>query len=396
MDSHPWWVRLLLACYPRGYRERHGREIANAIDACLERERAAGAAGALTRVRLAIDSVTAALLVRRDQSPRRARRTDRGDSVMQSLRNDLRQAIRPHTRAPQFSAQVNATHALAIGANTAIFSVVNAVLMRSLPYAEPERLVMLYEGVGTRLERPFGFSAPDLVAFRERARSYDALAAFRCLEVELSGVDQPERVAAARISASLMEVLGVAPALGRTFTAVEDSGRQPVAILSDGLWRRKFNSDPSLVGGTISLDRRVYTVVGVMPAGFSFPNRGPVLNNIPAEVFVPISFSDAELRAFGAMYNNSVVARLKQGVTAQQADTEAAALAKQIVADVYPPVLRDNGFSVMATARPLREEVVGNVRRLLVVLLAAVGVLLLIACADIACLMLTRAGASCG
>src|SRR5204862_6031890 len=128
--------------------------------------------------------------------------------------------------------------------NTAIFSVVNGVLLRGLPYRQPDRLVMLYEGIASE-PAPFGFSAPDLVAFRERARSYETLAAFRTAEFELSGIARPERISAARISASLTGVLGVAPALGRGFTDAEDAGRQPVAILSDGLWRHAFGADPS-------------------------------------------------------------------------------------------------------------------------------------------------------
>ena len=207
--------------------------------------------------------------------------------------------------------------------------------------------------------------------------------------MELSGVAQPERVPAAKISASLPAVLGVTPALGRAFTETEDTGRQPVAILSDGLWRRAFGADPSIVGKTVSLDRRPYTIVGVMPRGFTFPNRGPHLNNIPAELFVPIAFSPGELRAFGSFFNHSVVGRLKPGVTPQQADGEAGAIVKQLVAEVYPAELR--GMPLVAHAVPMRDDIVGKVERVLVVLLAAVAVLLLIACADIACLMLTRA-----
>ena len=245
--------------------------------------------------------------------------------MLQSVLYDVRHASRMLRRAPLFSALVIATLALAIGANTAIFSVVNGVLLRSLPYAQPDRLVILYEAIGSM--EPFGFSAPDLVAFRERARSYEGLAAFRSVEFELSGVDQPERVAAARISASLMDVLGVAPSLGRAFTATEDTGRQPVAILSDALWRRKFGADPAIVGKAVSLDRRAYTIVGVMPSGFTFPERGPRVNNVPADVYVPVSFTAIELGGFGMMYNNSVVARLKPGVSLRQAGAEAAAVA---------------------------------------------------------------------
>ena len=385
MARRPFWIAALLRLYPPACRERYGDELAAAMRACAARERAAGTSPPLIALRLLFDAASAATLMRRDRTPP-------GDPLMRSILHDVRHAFRLLRRAPLFSALVITTLALAVGANTAIFSVINGVLLRPLPYADPDRLVILYERVGSFTE-PFGFSAPDFAAFQQRARSYESLAAFRSVEVELSGVEQPERIAAARVSASLMDVLGVAPALGRGFTPAEDTGREPVAILSDGLWRRKFGGDPSLVGKSVSLDRRAYTVVGIMPPRFSFPNRGPKLNNVPAEIFVPISFTDSQLRSFGAMFNNSVVGRLTAGVTPQQANAEAASVAKQILADVYPADLREMGFSVIATVTPMQEEVVGNVRRLLVILLAAVGVLLLIACADIACLMLTRAAA---
>jgi putative ABC transport system permease protein len=390
----------LLRLYPRDYRDRHDAELSAAMHACVERERRAGASRVLTAIRIAVDAITSAVLMRRDararSTPHLALSTEHpalstGDPLMQSLLYDLRYGVRHLSRAPLFSALVIATLALAIGANTAIFSVVNGVLLRALPYSQPDRLVLLYEGLGT--PRPFGFSAPDLVGFRERARSYDGLAAYRNGEFELSGVDQPERINAVKVSASLMDVLGVPPALGRPFTNEQDTGRQPAAILSDGLWRRKFGSDTSIVGKPVLLDRRAYTVVGVMPAGFTFPNRGPHLNNIPADVYVPISFTNAELGGFGSMYNNTVVARLKPGVTAQQAGAEAATVAKQIVAELYPAQLREMGISPTVVVLPMRDEVVGDVSRILYVLLAAVGVVLLIACADIACLMLTRAAA---
>jgi predicted permease len=401
------WVGALLRLYPREYRERHGDELASAMRGCAARERAAGAGVLATALRLIADALVSALLVRVDRRrtrrvhPARAAHLPRPthlahpahprESAMHSLLYDVRHAFRVFVRAPFFSALVVATLALAIGANTAIFSVVNGVLLRALPYDHPDRLVLLYEAIGSM--KPFGFSPPDVVAFRERARSYDGLAAFRSVEFELSGIDRPERIDAAKISASLMDVLGARPALGRTFTAEEDAGRQPVAILTDGLWRRAFGGDPSIVGKPVRLDRAAYTVVGVMPAGFTFPDRGPHVNNVPADLYVPISFTDVELGAFGGMYNNTLLGRLKPDVTIEQAAGEGAAIAKRIVAELYPAALRDNGFSVTATARPMREEVVGGIRPLLVVLLAAVAVLLLIACADIACLMLTRAAA---
>jgi len=284
------------------------------------------------------------------------------------------------------------TLALGIGANTAIFSVVNGVLLRALPYHEPDRLVVLYEGVVPG-QPPFGFSAPDYAGFRDRAGSFDGLAAFRSVEYELSGVDQPERISGARISASLFAVLGTPLPLGRAFTAEEDAGQQPVAILSNGLWRRKFGADRAIVGKSLTLDRRAYTVVGVTPPYLTFPNRGPSMNNVPADVYVPISFSAAELGAFGMMYNNTVLGRLKPGVTPAQAWAESDALGKRLVAELYPAELRELGGSITIPVVPLLDDVIGGIRRILVVLLAAVGVVLLIACADIACLMLTRAAA---
>ena len=391
------WIAVLLRLYPADYRARHAGELEAAIHACYRRERAAGAGVIATAVRLVIDAVASAVYIRRDRRRagfRLARLTPRspGDSVMRSMLFDARYAARLLVRAPLFSALVIGTLALAIGANTAIFSVVNGVLLRSLPYGAPDRLVILYEGV-SGVNQPFGFSAPDFVGFRERARSYDRVAAFRSVEFELSGVERPERISAAKISASLMDVLETAPALGRSFTIEEDAGRQPVAMLSNHLWRRAFGADPMVVGKAVILDRRPYTIVGVMPARFTFPNRGPVLNNVPADVYVPISFTNVELNAFGSMYNNSVVGRLKAGVTVAQARSEASNTATRLLAEIYPSQLRETGMSLTTTVTPLAEEVAGSITRILYVLLAAVTAVLLIACADIACLMLMRAAA---
>jgi putative ABC transport system permease protein len=390
VGADTWWIATLGRLYPRCYRERHGAELADAMLACVEREARSGVSPPITIARLGLDALAASILVRRDLRRSQPRpHPSPGDSLMPSLHHDLRYSVRLIARAPLFSVLVIGTLALAIGANTAIFSVVNGVLLRSLPFDKPDGLVLLYKGAAG--QRMFGFSAPDFVAFAQRARSYDGLAAYRTVEFELSGVAAPERIKAARISASLLDVLGVPPALGRAFTSEEDSGRQPVAILSDGLWRRSFAADPSVVGKAVMLDRRAYTIVGVMPAGASFPPSGPRLNNAPAAVFVPISFSDIELGAFGSMYNNTVLGRLKPGVSIAQAGAEAEAISRQVGAEVYPAEMREFASSLTTTVTSMQEEIVGNVRRILYVLLAAVGVVLLIACADIACLMLTRA-----
>ena len=250
---------------------------------------------------------------------------------------------------------------------------------------------MIYLGIPKAIATPIGFSAPDYGAFEQRATSFESVAAFRNREYELSGVDQPERIFAARVSASLFTTLRVAPALGRGFTRDEDEGRQPVAVLSDLLWRRKFGADPGIIGRPIVLDRMAYTVVGVMDADFTFPNRGTALNNVPAQVFIPIAFTDRERRAFGSMYNNSVVARLKPGVTPQQGDAEVREIVRAAATENYPAGLRGLAQQLSASLTPLRDETVGRVRTLLYVAFAAVVVVLLIACADLANLMLTRA-----
>ena len=312
---------------------------------------------------------------------------------MTNLWQDLRYSARVLARAPGFSVAVILTLALAIGATTAVFSVVNTVLLRTLPFAEPDRLVLVYEAIPKAISGPIGFSAPDFKAFEQRTRSFTGVAAFGTREVELSGVQSPERVTALRVSGSLFDVLGVSPAIGQTFTREDDDGRRPVAILSDGLWRRTFGADPAILGRAVVLDRQPYTVIGIMPRPFVFPNRGPLLNNVPADIFVPISFSDRELTGFASMYNNSVVARLGPGVTVSQADAEARAITSNLVREIYPGPFQDGGFALSASAVSLRDETIGGVERILYVLLASIGVVLLVACADVANLMLTRAAA---
>jgi putative ABC transport system permease protein len=163
-----------------------------------------------------------------------------------------------------------------------------------------------------------------------------------------------------------------------------------VVVLSDGLWRRSFGTDPSVIGRAVMIDRRAYTVVGVMPRTFVFPSKGPLNNNEPADLFVPISFTSAELNGFASMYNNSVIGRLKPDVTLQQADADTRAIVARLVNEVYPAPFHD-GFRLAGSVSPLRTETVGRVERLLEVLFVAVMIVLLIACADVTSLMLTRA-----
>ncbi|PYR92779.1 MAG: hypothetical protein DMF84_11710 [Acidobacteria bacterium] len=397
MRGAPLYRLLLRLCHPADVRARDGAELERAFAACVARERARlGRAGYLYAwIRALADLLSAAVLVRVDAQ--RTRRiaalqqlpTPHGDGLMFTLAQDVRYSLRLMRRSPWSSAIVVLTLALAIGANAAIFGTVDTILLRPLPYHEADRLVLLHEAIGK--SGPVGFSAPDYLALTERAAGFESVAAFRNKEFELSGVDLPERVTGAVVSASLFRTLGVSPAIGRDFLTEEDRDRRAVIVLSDSLWRRKFGADPAAIGRTLMLERAPYTIIGVMPRRFTFPNRGPLLNNTPADLYVPIAFAPRERAAFGSMYNNSVVARLAPGITVVQADSDVRSVVSRLVEEIYPSVFRQGGFPLSASATPLREETVGRVRTLLYVILAAGIVVLLIACADIASLMLTHA-----
>ena len=219
--------------------------------------------------------------------------------------------------------------------------------------------------------------------------------AYRNQALELSGIGEPQRVVGARVSPEMFGVLGVSPVLGRALTPDDDRLNARVAVLSDGLWTRAFGRDPAIVGRTIALDRQPYTVVGVMSDRFEFPPRGGGFNLEPASVFVPIAFTRAELEGWSSSYNNTLVARLASGVTLARARDELASITPSLI-DQYPAVLkRDGGFATRLSLpiSPFMDEVVGESRRMILVLMGAVGFVLLIGCADVANLMLTRAGA---
>jgi putative ABC transport system permease protein len=389
--------RLLFLLLPRDAGV-HQHELDEQFEYCVRRERARlGRLGVpYAWARLVLDVVMTSLLLRRDAWRQRrinhlGAQVTSGDSIMIRLREDIRYSVRVLLRSPGFSVAVVIALGLAIGATTSVFTVVNAVLLKSLPFRDPSRLVMVFEEIQGANLGPNAFSAPDFMGFQERARSFDGLAAYTTKTYELSGVDQPERVPALRASAALFDVLGAAPVLGRAFTREEDEGRIPVVVLSDGLWRRSFGADPSVIGRAVMIDRRAYTVVGVMPRTFVFPGKGPLRNNEPADLFVPISFTRAELNGFASSYNNSVIGRLKPDVTLQQADADTRAVVARLVNEVYPAPFRDGGFRLAGSVSPLRTETVGRVESLLEILFVAVMIVLLIACADVASLMLTRA-----
>jgi predicted permease len=382
--------RLLLRTYPREFRERFAADLESDF---LEMVRTRGTAFAWRRV--LTDLVRSVPLTASDAAAERAR-TARvggpivppGETFMRSLLFDLRHGLRALVKAPAFSIVTILTLALGIGANSAIFTLVNAALVRPLGFAHAERLMFVYEAIpGSGVER-FGVAPADYLDLVQYQQSFSTLGAYRTVTAELSeGGGQPEQIDAAEITASLFDVLGVGVAEGRTFLAEEDQAQSNVAIISHGLWRRRF-AGHSAIGSTIAIDRRPVTVVGVMPAGFEFPRRGASSNATPADVWIPLVFTPAEKQARGQMYRHSVIGRLRDGTPPAQAAADVAALAERI-RDNYPAGL-GHELKVTIGAIPLTEELSRQVRRPLLILLGAVALVLLVTCANVANLILSR------
>jgi putative ABC transport system permease protein len=305
---------------------------------------------------------------------------------MFGILQELRHAFRRFAHRPGFTAIAVLTIALGIGANTAIFSVADALLLRPLPYAHPERLVLL---TSQKRGEPFTMglmSWPRFDLLRRESRSFSGIAAFTNEVFNLTGRDDPEQVAAARVSWDFLPLLGVEPALGRGFTPADDQPRGPmVVLLSDSLWRRRFNADPAIVGRTITLDQNDYTVAGVLPARFRFDLIGPQIDLITTRVFDLNLATPQQIQA-GAGFLNAV-ARLRPGVAMEQAQAEMNALAARYT--VERPGFPDT--SAIVRAGPLREDMVANFRPAVLLLFGSVALVLLIACGNVASLLLAHA-----
>jgi putative ABC transport system permease protein len=303
------------------------------------------------------------------QREERARAGDRLGAVAQ----DVRHAGRRLLRAPGFTLVAVLTLALGIGANSAMFSVVNAVLLRPLPLEEPERLVRLF----TVERAPTEVSGPDFMDFRAQARMLE-LAAMERESRTLTGAGEAERVRVGVVTPGFFELLRASPVLGRTFAEEEmEPGRHRVAVLSHGFWRQRFDADPGVVGRTVRLDGEEHEVVGVAPPGFDYPDE--------RALWVPVVREGMFATSRRAVYL-TVLGRLREGVTLERAEAEVGTIAARLE-EAYP----ESNTGVGATLRPLREVVVGDTRRPLLVLLGAVGFVLLIACANVANLVLARA-----
>jgi putative ABC transport system permease protein len=302
---------------------------------------------------------------------------------MHSIVQDVRYACRMLLKSPGFAAVAVLTLALGIGANTAIFSVVNAAMIRPLPYPNARRLMTIFHSY-TKLNLPRATVYPDAYAYyRQHAASFEQVAAFTFYRApqNLTGAGDPERVGVVKATTNFFPALGTQPMLGRAFNAEEDSpGAGRVAVLSYGLWNRRFAADRGIVGREITLNGGNYTVVGVMPRGFEFPQE--------AELWVPMAFTPQEL-ASGVEYLQ-VIATLRPGVSHQQAEAEMAKLTHEILVRDNETV-NQSGWS--AATLPMQEASVSDVRTALWILLGAVGCVLLIACANVANLLLARATA---
>jgi predicted permease len=307
---------------------------------------------------------------------------------LDSIARDLRYAWRKLAQNPGFAAVAILTLAVGIGAATAIFSVADTVLLRPLPYRDADRLVSVDEIVPkwSHLFPVLPVSAHHFTEWRRECRSFDGIALIGGMPLNLTGAGEPERLAAARVSANLFAMLGISPRLGRNFLESEDQpGRDRVVLISDSLWRRRFAADPSIFGRKIALDGDPYTIIGVLP-----PNLGPIapmmFSTIPADIFKPFAITDDEMSPFGD-FNYFAIARLKPGVSREQASAELNAVEAGIARTLPEKV------DMRAALVPLGDVIARDARRALLLLVAAVGAVLLIICVNVANLLLARTAA---
>ncbi len=306
---------------------------------------------------------------------------------MESLLQDLRYALRQLRKAPGFTLTAVLTLAFGIGATTAIFSVVAGVLLRPLPFPDPARLATLgdmLEGVNYGGDTP-GVTAPGVRTYMRDTRAFSSLGGYTQTTYELSGPGDPAQINAARLTASIFEVVGVSPLMGRGFTEREDEGNEQVAVLSYQTWHSRFHGDARILGQKILLDRKPYEVIGVMPREFEFPLVPGQLNR--SELWVPMSFTQAELVQGAGAWAYYLVGRLKPGVTPVQAQQDAVGAAQEIMRS-FPPALSSR--RIHPAVQPFDEATVGQARPLIRTLFLAVTVVLFIACANLAGLLLVR------
>jgi predicted permease len=309
---------------------------------------------------------------------------------MRAFSLDLKFVFRQLLKSPGFTATAVLMLAFGIGTTTAIFSIVEGVLLRPLPFPESNRLMVLadkLQGADVGGNGEAGVTVPDIKAYSRDTHSFAALGGIGYTAFELSGLGDAAQVSATRLSAGVFSALGVAPVLGRTFTVEEDEHSVLVAVLSYATWQSRFHGNPQILGTKILLDRKPYLVIGVMPRGFEFPLNPGQLNR--CELWVPMSFTPQELSApAAANWSYSMIGRLKSGISPEQARSDADRVAQEIMRN-YPAEMAS--LHISPVVRPLQEETIEQSRPLVRTLFLAVAVVLLIACVNLAGLMLVRA-----
>ena len=307
--------------------------------------------------------------------------TRRKGNLISDIAQDTRYALRMFAKNPAFTLIAVLALALGIGVNSAIFSVVDAVLLKPLPFKNPNQLVMIWENA-THLGFPKDTPSPaNFIDWRQQSTVFAGMAAFTVRSFNLTGVGEPERLDGGRVSANLFSVLGVEAIGGRTFVPQEDEPGTKVTVLSEALWKRRFGGDPGVVGRAITLNGESYTVVGVVRSTIQLPEFGKWRD----QLWVPLAFSSEEAASRGSHFLG-VVGRLKPNVTLTQAQAEMETIMARL-AQQYPEINTRRS----AVVNPLHEEIVGNIKPALLVLLGAVVFVLLIACANVANLLLARA-----
>jgi predicted permease len=309
---------------------------------------------------------------------------------MQKLLSDLKFAFRQLGKSPGFTATAVLMLAFGIGATTAIFSIVEGVLLRPLPFPSSSQLVVLadrIQGADVGGNGEAGVTVPDIRAYTRDTHSFAALGGYQYAGYELSGNGEPAQVIAARLTAGVFSALAVVPQLGRVFTDNETEHSQQVVVLSYATWKTRFHGDSHVLNTKVLLDRKPYLVIGVMPRNFEFPLNAGQLNR--TELWVPLSFTPQELTTGAAAnWSYQMVGRLKPGISPSQAQSDAQRVAEEIMRN-FPAMIAT--LRISAVVRPLQEETVEQARPLLKTLFFAVAVVLLIACANLAGLMLVRA-----
>jgi putative ABC transport system permease protein len=296
---------------------------------------------------------------------------------LQDLLNDIRYSLRLFKRYPLFSGVIILSLSLGIGASTAVFSVLNAVLLRELPYSEPDRLVAVWED-NTTFGFPKNLTSPaNYKDWATQNKSLEQLAAVRETSLNLTGDGRPEEAQVVMATPNLFTVLGVQPVLGRDLTEEDDRARAKVALLSHGLWTRRFGGDPGVINKTIYLNDEAHTVIGVMPRGIDFPAQG-------TQIWIPASFTQADW-ARRTSHFLQVVGRLRPGVSLEQAQAEMKGVAENLKR-TYPEANANSGIVLVG----LKDDLVGDKRPVLLIMIAAIGFVLLIACSNTANLMLVR------